>query len=251
LQGLGEDHPLNGKVFKMLPINLQERIEDTQLTMYILDKNAPDAARLDIFERVNSGIPLTRQQMRNALYSGPATKWLADFSTKDVFRKTTGNSLQSKTMRDREAINRFCAFHLLEWSTYAGGDMDEYLARSLKVMNRRGFDFSEMEKSLILSLNRNCTLFGVHAFRKSLIYSKDEVARSVINIALFDVLSVAFANISTSTFTRYSSGIKQAVVGLMDDGEFNHYITYSTNATYQVHGRFRKMEEALRRYLND
>lgn len=249
LQGLGKKHPLEGKSFKALPINLRERIEDTQLTMYILDKNAPDAARLDIFERVNSGIPLTRQQMRNALYSGPATRWLADFSEKEVFRNATGDSLQPKTMRDREAINRFCAFYLLDWTTYTAGDMDEYLAGALKLMNRRSFDFQQLEKHLLLSLNRNSTLFGRHAFRKSLIYGASDVGRSVINIALFDVLSVAFAKIDNNIFTRDSLPIKNAIINLMRDSEFNHYITYSTNATYQVHGRFRKMNEALGKFL--
>jgi uncharacterized protein with ParB-like and HNH nuclease domain len=57
-------YALEGKTFSQLPISLQERVQDTQLTMYILDAKAPERARLDIFERVNSGEPLTRQQMR-------------------------------------------------------------------------------------------------------------------------------------------------------------------------------------------
>lgn len=80
LMGLGNNHPLQGCRFMDLPINLQERIEDTQITLYILDKNAPESMRLDIFDRVNSGIPLSRQQMRNALYNGQATRWLADMA---------------------------------------------------------------------------------------------------------------------------------------------------------------------------
>ena len=71
----GIPHPLEGKRFKELDLKLQERIEDTQLTLYILDSKAPERAKLDIFERVNSGEPLTRQQMRNCLYNGPATIW--------------------------------------------------------------------------------------------------------------------------------------------------------------------------------
>src|ERR1700730_18477780 len=69
-------NPLESKRFKDLQLNLQERIEDTQLTLYVLDAKAPERAKLDIFERVNSGEPLTRQQMRNCLYNGPATHWL-------------------------------------------------------------------------------------------------------------------------------------------------------------------------------
>ncbi len=79
-------HELEGKTYEKLPLNLQERVFDTQLTMYILDAKAPERARLDIFERVNSGAQLTRQQMRNALYNGPATQWLKAAAEGDPFQ---------------------------------------------------------------------------------------------------------------------------------------------------------------------
>ena len=45
----GEDravpHALEGKSFSDLPLSLQERVQDTQLTMYILDAKAPERAR--------------------------------------------------------------------------------------------------------------------------------------------------------------------------------------------------------------
>jgi len=47
-------HTLQGKRFKELPLVLQERIEDTELTLYILDEKAPERAKFDIFERVKS-----------------------------------------------------------------------------------------------------------------------------------------------------------------------------------------------------
>jgi hypothetical protein len=100
----GAPHILEGKIFKELPINLQERIQDTPLTMYILDAKAPERARLDIFERVNSGEPLTRQQMRNALYNGPATVWLREAAAGDPFRSATGQSLNPKTMRAHSCV---------------------------------------------------------------------------------------------------------------------------------------------------
>ena len=71
------DRPeLHGKRFHDLAPKLQNRVEDCNLTLYIIDSNAPDQARLDIFDRVNSGEPLTRQQMRNCLYMGPGTRFL-------------------------------------------------------------------------------------------------------------------------------------------------------------------------------
>ena len=247
LKGLGEKNPLEGKVFKTLPITLQERVEDTQLTLYILDKNAPEAARLDIFERVNSGVPLTRQQMRNALYNGSGTRWLAKMANEDEFIEATGASLKPKTMRDREAINRFCAFHILGWEQYKSGDMDDYLAQVLNKMNRPSFDLDKLEKQLRISMSRNFALFGKQAFRKSLVNPRS--ARSVINIALFDVLSVGMAKVSEAAMQRNQKGIKESILHLMRDEDFEHCISYSTNSTYNVHGRFRGMNDALKEFF--
>jgi hypothetical protein len=249
LQGLGKSHPLEGKTFKQLPINLRERIEDTQLTLYILDKNAPEAARLDIFERVNSGIPLTRQQMRNALYSGPGTKWLANMAQAESFLKATGGSLQPKRMRDREAINRFCAFYILDWSSYQNGDMDDFLAKAILRMNKNTDILRDLERQFTLSMNRNYKLFGRHAFRKSLTYQKNEASRSVINIALFDVLSVGFAKLRVGSTDKYERAIVNRVVETMQEPEFLHCITYSTNSTYQVRDRFKNMFRVLEEFF--
>ncbi|MDR1857180.1 MAG: DUF262 domain-containing protein [Desulfovibrio sp.] len=101
-----------GKLFKDLSIKLQNRIEDTQLIIYILDEKIPERAKLDIFERVNAGTPLTRQQMRNSLYMGQATALLKNLSQSHAFILATGNSLDKKSMRDREIINRFMAFSI-------------------------------------------------------------------------------------------------------------------------------------------
>ena len=68
--------------------------------------------------------------MRNSLFMGPATRFLKEEAHTDVFLKTTGSSLNTKTMRDREFVNRFCAFQLLGLDRYRG-DMDDYLATCL------------------------------------------------------------------------------------------------------------------------
>ena len=247
LAGLGEDHPLNGNFFADLPLNLQERIEDTQLTLYILDKSAPEAARLDIFERVNSGIPLTRQQMRNALYDGAATRWLSEMSKSELFRRVTGDSLEPKTMRDREAINRFCAFYLLGWENYTAGDMDAYLAKALGVMNRMD-SVDGLAAAFNTALQRNWELFDRHAFRKSL--ADNKIAnRSVLNISLFEVLMVGLARCDETVFQNQAEEIKESVVGMMAWENFLQAVTYSTNSTRQVRERFTLMEKALMRYF--
>jgi hypothetical protein len=247
----GEDgtgsHALEGKLFSDLPLNLQERVQDTQLTMYILDAKAPERARLDIFERVNSGEPLSRQQMRNALYNGPATVWLKQAAESDAFRSATGQTLNPKTMRDREAINRFCAFKLLGRATYTAGDMDGFLAEGLlKLASQSDSERAALRSAFDRAMILNRKLFGEHAFRKSLASPDPAPSRTVINISLFEVCAVTMASLSLPSEAPVEQRLREAVVDLVRDDEFARMITYSTNSTIAVQKRFAKMEEAVR-----
>ena len=251
LTKIGNSHPLEGMTFSDLPVHLQERVEDTQLTLHILDRSAPDRARLDIFERVNSGEPLTRQQMRNAIYNGPGTHWLSRMAAHEAFHLATGNSLNPKTMRDREAINRFAAFHLLDWESYTGGDMDDFLARGIVHLNALSdIDLHNIERSFLDSMRRNHRLFGRHAFRKSLRLEDKEASLTVINISLFDVLSCAFARISDETISLHTETVRGRVVRLFTDDGFMNAITYSTNSTQQVKTRFEMIQDTCADFLS-
>ncbi len=248
LTGLGHDHPWNGKRFSDLPAHLQERVEDTQLTLYILDKGAPSRARLDIFERVNSGAILTRQQMRNAIYNGRGTRWLSKMAKEKSFLTATGRSLNAKTMRDREAINRFAGFCLLGWESYVNGDMDEFLAKALDRLNREGDDvLHELERAFIQSMHNNHELFGLHAFRRSLAMGRGK--RSVTNLALFDVFSWVFTKIPRKRIDEDRDEIGQSIIELVTEPIFQEAITHSTNSTKPVKARFGMVEQALGPYM--
>ena len=238
---------LDGKRFKDLPLDLQERIEDTQLTLYILDRKAPERAKLDIFERVNSGVALSRQQMRNSLYNGPATRWLREASDDASFRKVIKGGLNSKIMRDREAINRFCAFYLLGYREYKASDMDAFLARTLVKLNEHDEQqFDTMSSDFRRSMKINYFLFKDHAFRKSLAYNGYGTARTVINISLFDVFSVLFSQIDTELVKENKEHACELARNLLDDHKFEHAVSYSTNSTGQVHDRFSLAQEAFK-----
>lgn len=239
-------HELEGKYFRDLPIRLQERISDTQLTMYILDSKAPERAKLDIFERVNSGEILTRQQMRNALYTGPATAWLRQAAANKVFKQATGNSLNTKTMRDREAINRFCAFKLLGYQNYANSDMDDFLAKGLRELGKISDEQREkLFDGFIQSMALNCELFGKHAFRKSLASNYQHDQRTVINISLFEICAVSLFNLKPEN-KKDKQKIKKAIIDLFDKNIFLEAISYSTNSSRPVKTRFNLMLETIK-----
>lgn len=236
LSGLGaarEKNRLTGK-FSELPITLQERLEDTQLTLYILDVKAPERAKLDIFDRVNSGEPLSRQQMRNCLFNGQATNWLKVAAASEPFLNATGGSLDKKSMRDREAINRFCAFRLFGVEKYKG-DMDDFLAAALEEMNRLSkAELENLTKDFERSMKANYMLFGKHAFRKSLVENTQDASRTVLNIALFDACSVLMASLEEVSFEGCADRLRNSISALIKNDDFSQAITYGTNGLRQV-----------------
>jgi len=241
-----QENPLLGKRFSDLSLTLQERLEDTQLTLYILDANAPDRAKLDIFERVNSGEPLSRQQMRNCLFCGPGATWLGKAAENKAFLNATDGRLNKKSMRDREVINRFCAFHLLGANQYKG-DMDDFLARALEMMNGQSEqELDGLTQDFVWAMKANILLFGKHAFRKSLADNNQYAGRTVINVALFDVCSDLLTYVDERLDNKHADRLRKMIGGLIsENAEFFQAITYSTNGLKQVKTRFKLMETVI------
>lgn len=231
------DRPdLHGKRFSDLPEKLQNRVEDCSLTLYSIDSRVPERARLDIFERVNGGVPLTRQQMRNCLYMGPATRFLAEEAGTDLFRKATGGSLNCETMRDREFVNRFCAFHLLPIEEY-DGDMDRFLARVLGRMNRaREEPLRDVREAFRRTLTNNHMFFQKQAFRK---HQPDQERRGVINASLWDVMSTGLARHEPMHVLKRADALRAGFFALLRNEDFNEAITYGPNDARKVRRRFR------------
>lgn len=238
---------LNGKCFEDLSPKLQNRIEDSTLVQYIVDAKVPAQALLDIFERVNSGVALTRQQMRNCLFMGEATKFLKREAATDLFREATGWSLKTESMRDREMVNRFCAFRLLGVPGYRG-DMDEFLARALVEMNAlKKADFDRLSSEFRTALRNNKIAFGKHAFRK---FWEGQEARSVFNASLWDVMTTLMCNWPESVVEARADDIRIRFYDLMNNNYFLDSITLGTNQVNRVQDRFRFVSNAFEGFIH-
>ncbi len=230
------DRPeLHGKHFIDLDARLQNRVEDCQLLFYIIDHSVPERARLDIFERVNGGEVLTRQQMRNAIYNGPATQFLRDEAATGLFIQATGHSLNANRMQDREFVNRFVSFSLLPLGSYKG-DMDKWLADGLQeLVKQPPPGWERLRQRLRRTLANNLRIFGKHAFRK---HKSPDQARSVINASLFDVMAQGLADRTEAEVDDRADLLRSAFYLRMEDGRFTRAITYSPNTPHVVRTRF-------------
>lgn len=228
------DHKeLNGKRFRDLPPKLQNRVEDCNLILYVIDAKAPDRTRLDIFDRVNSGVELSRQQMRNCLYVGEATRFLRRESETDLFKQATGASLRWQTMRDREFVNRFCAFQILDLEQYR--DMDDFLADCLTEMNKHPDALSALSDQFETTLGNNLHIFGKHAFRR---HMPGQEHRSVINASIWDVMSTGLSRYPRQLVEEHSEEVRVGFYRLMQDEDFINAITYGTSDAKRVLRRF-------------
>ena len=63
---------------------------------------------MEIFERVNGGTKLSRQQMRNALYSGDGTRWLKFVSEENAFVEATPRFVKSKVNARSRSGKQIC-----------------------------------------------------------------------------------------------------------------------------------------------
>ncbi len=239
---------LNGLRFSDLPPKIQNRIEDCNLIFYMIDSRVAESARMEIFERVNGGVPLTRQQMRNALFMGEGTHFLRDEADTEIFKQATGASLSRKKMRDREFVNRFCAFRLLGLDQYRG-DMDEFLADCLRQMNTMTREqLSRLSMEFRRGLSNNWLLFGGFAFRR---HRPGQERRPVLNASFWDVMATGLSRYEESRVESSAEPVRESIYRLLEDEDFDTAIRYGPNDARKVRTRFAMTLEALQGVLGD
>ena len=239
---------LNRQRFSRLPPKIQNRVEGCNLVLYIIDSKVPERIRLEMFDRVNSGTRLSRQQMRNCLWMGKATRLLKDEAKSGIFHDATGGSLSRKTMRDREFVNRYCAFQFLGAEEYKG-DMDNFLAQCLDRMNRMSsWQLDQLSIQFRRGLDNNFLLFGRHAFR---IRQRNSEIRCSLNAAYWDVMSVLLSEYEKGHVMQSAEKIRIAASHLLSDDDFDASISYGPNDAKKVKTRFLLARSILFPALSD
>jgi hypothetical protein len=132
LQKLQSMASLNGKLFKNLATEQQEKILDTPIRSIVIDAAGNKDLRYEVFERLNRGsMILNEQEVRNCVYRGPFNDLLGELENDTYWRKAKGGDVPEGRFREREMILRFFAFGD-RFHQYAGGlkqFLNEYMGR--------------------------------------------------------------------------------------------------------------------------
>lgn len=186
----------NGKKFSTLKPLYQSKIERYQLPVYVIEPPTPERVKYDIFDRVNrGGTQLNNQEMRNALYSGEATKLLQELSEAAVFKQAAGDGIAADRMKDQYVILRFLSFFLLktgELPFHYKSNIDDLLAETMKCINQMPKE--EIKRLQIIfkkAMHTSFQIMGPDAFR----FIKKNINRRPINMALFETVAFFFTQV--------------------------------------------------------
>ena len=251
LQDLEFLNKYNGYAFNDLPAYLQGRIEETQITVYIINPGTPKDVKYNIFKRVNTGgLMLKPQEIRHALNQGVPADFIKELAELQEFNKATHNLLKAdKRMEDRDFVTRFVAFYD-GYKNYQS-DLDDFLYSAMKNLNEiPSTQRAQMKQDFVKAMNAVYKLFGEYAFRKRF---KRNDRKHPLNKALFDTWSVNLAQLSAEELEKVISKkdlVIEKFIELMNkDNAFISSITTGTGKIKAVKTRFSKIEDLLKESL--
>jgi len=235
---------LNGYRFEELSSKLRTRIEDKNLLVYIIKPTVRLPMVYEIFKRINTGgTQLNRQEIRNCLFSGQATRLLKELSEEAYFRRAIDNGISPKRMKDREAILRYLAFKILGYQSYLDlkTDMDEFLNEALRKINKMNeTEIGLLKQDFKRVMKLTYDFFGPKNFRLP-----TKQSRGRINIALLEAVGYFFAIKSDEFLQKNKQLILQNYKKLLNSDSFIEAVSSSTNAPKRVKARFELVQEIL------
>lgn len=237
----------HGFSFNDLPRNYQRRIEETQVTVYLIEKGTPADVKFNIFKRINTGgLPLSAQEIRHALNQGPVTDFLKELAESKEFKDATRQGVSDKRMAARECALRFFAFTLTAPERYDSTDFDAFLSGTMAAINKMSEqDRQSLRKRLLRSLRYSQSIFGLNAFRKG--------PSNPVNKALFEVSTVTMdKQTDQRLIVLEESGqeVRERVrESMLSDSDFLNAISQGTGDISKVRFRFSRFQKMLEEAL--
>lgn len=253
LQKLEFLHQFENMSYDDLPRNMQRRIDEAQITMYLIKPGTPINVKFSLFYRINTGgLQLKPQEIRHALSQGinkgQASKFLKEIVDSELF-KSVGR-VSGKRMLDRELILRYVALHMKNYMEYKP-PMISFLNNTMADLGEASDEtLDKLRKGINKALFISNEIFGENSFRKSLVEGGKV---KFINRALFEAISVTFSRLTDDeqkTLLSKKESFLQDFMALFNDQEFYASITYSTAESSNVQMRFKKIEQTVSKYLS-
>jgi Protein of unknown function DUF262 len=241
---------LEDKTYDEIERRYQRRIEETQVTVYLIEKGTPPEVKYNIFKRINTGgLPMSPQELRHALNPGKATKFLAKLAISTEFQQVTKLSkLRKMRMDDREFILGFLAFTLTSYKDYQSEKRNLFLSKALsKINNMSEAELKVIENNFMKAMVAAWKIFGKNAFRK---ISQHQTKMFPINKALFEVWSVNLSLLSDEQLDILKQQKEQLIEKFRNYVDTDRdFLTSISQAAEKIEYRFMIIEQIIQEVL--
>lgn len=248
---------INAMKFSELSPLLKGRIEDFQIQAHVIMPPTPDRIKFDIFDRVNrGGMQLNKQEMRNALYQGNATRLLNRLVKSPEFSDATGKVFKKETrMKDKYLLTRFITFYLYRKGLLideAGkryeyrDDIDEILGKGMDTLNcMSDQEIQSIERFILETLSKSCFYFGEDAFRLMI----GEI-KTPINVNVFESILYILQYIPKDN-NEILENVRRDTNLFLNSDEFRKNIRYHHDSMVKLEWRLSRAEEIGRAFCCD
>lgn len=250
LQNLEYLPQFDGKTFDELPGDLQRRIEEHEITIYIINPGTPIEVRYNIFKRINTGgLMLEPAEIRHALNQGKPADFIQELSQLEAFKEATTDSIPTERMQDRDYITRFIAFYLQPITEYQG-HLEQYLNAAMSAINQLNQNqLATIKQDFIAAMITAKKIFDKDAFRK---IAPQKTEKNNINKALFEVWSVLLAKLTKEqqqALVNNAALVKKYFINLNHERKFTNSISQEIGEKKNVLIRFSEINALINKVL--
>jgi len=246
---------LAGKRYADLSRSLQRRILETQVTVYVIQEGTPPEVKFNVFKRINTGgLPLSSQEIRHALYQGPATDLLKELAESPLFLESTAHGVKAQRMQDRECVLRVLAFLHVPYHSYNTKDLDRFLNSVVQDLNRPENCAARLSlmSRFVTSLEWCQAIFEKEAFRK---ISRDYYnRRGPINRGLMEAWIYNVDQLREEQrhlLLERKGRLRDRFLKLLDVPIFSQSISYGTSSPASIQNRFSGIRHVIRDTLEE
>lgn len=191
---------------------------------------------------------LKPQEIRHALYQGPATELCKKFAKFSEFQMATTYSIKDDRMMDQEFILRFVAVCYYGIDKYEGIP-DNYLNGAMEYLNAPGqIDEPTMERQFKRVMKASTSIMGKYAFRKL----GENGIRRPINKAIYEAWCRALFSLKDSEIMilrKKSVKVYERFLELCNDSGFLQVLKASDKKSFLM--RFTYINQMLKEVLDD
>ena len=258
LSGLKNKESLNGHTWSSLKDSLEFE-EDTnayenQTIRTVIVRNWPDDSFLYlVFLRLNTGsVPLSPQELRQALNPGPFIDYAEEYSSdSESIKKALGLNSPDFRMRDVEILIRFLAF-ADSIHTY-NGNLKDFLDNLCKRLNKewesREPEIRRLAQECDYAIDTTISIFESAAFRR---WREPNGFENRFNRAVFDIMTYYFRHaqigeLASQNRDRVIDGFKELCV---EDERFSEALQSTTKSITATFHRLRQWGKKLQQILD-